>query len=134
MILHHYHHSSLQKNLWCHNAQPLKFLLKHASLVAPPWHDSLRQVGFVSTAAASAYCLIRGITLVGASDIVSRGGWGRRPCSRRWRSFGIGGLLLTHLLLFFIRVAEDDDLAVAGRPLEVMVEVTKKPSSKLLIT
>jgi hypothetical protein len=83
MSLHHHHHSFLQENLWCNNAQLLKFSFKHASLQALHWHGSLRQVGFISTAVATAYHPIRGITLVGAIDIVDGGGWGQGPSSRR---------------------------------------------------
>jgi hypothetical protein len=36
-------------------------------------------------------------------------------------------------LLFFIRVAEDDDLAITGWPKDVVVDVTKKPSGERLI-
>jgi hypothetical protein len=82
---------------------------------APPWHDRLKQAGFISIAAATTCRLIRSVTLVGAIGVVDGGGWDRGPCSRRWRNFGISGLLLVHLL-FFIGVIEDDDLAVAGRP------------------
>jgi hypothetical protein len=81
----------------------------------PPWRGSLRQASFVSTAAATVYRPIKGFTLVGAIGIVGEGSWGQGPCSRRWRSFGVGGLLLAHLL-FYIGVAEDDDLAIIGRP------------------
>jgi hypothetical protein len=113
--LHHHHHSSLQKNLWCNNAQPLKFSLKHASLQAPPWRDSLRQVSFISIAAATAYHPIGGITNVGAIGVVGGGGWGQRSCSRRWHNFNVDGLLLVHLIIF-IRVAKNDDLAIIKRP------------------
>jgi hypothetical protein len=60
-------------------------------------------------------------------------GWCRGPHSRRWCSFDIGGILLAHFF-FFMRVAEDDDVAIAGRPEDVAVEVTKKSSAELLIT
>jgi hypothetical protein len=55
----------------------MKFSLKHASLQAPSWSESLRQAGFISAAAATAYQLIRGITLVGVIGVVGRGGRGR---------------------------------------------------------
>jgi hypothetical protein len=51
-------------------------------------------------------------------------GWSRGPHSRRWCNISIGGSLLTHLL-FFIGVAEDDDLAVVGCPEKVAVEITE---------
>jgi hypothetical protein len=52
--------------------------------------------------------------------------------SRRWSSFGVGGMLLVHLL-FFVRVTEDDDFAVARRPEDLTVEVAKKSPGELLI-
>jgi hypothetical protein len=93
MDLPHHHHASLQKNLWCNNAQPLKF----------------------SAAAATVCHPIRSFTLVGAIGFVDGGGWSWGPCNRRWCSFDISGLLLAHLP-FFIRVTEDDDLIITGRP------------------
>jgi hypothetical protein len=116
MTLHHHHHSSLQKNLWCNSAQPLKFSFKYASLQTPLWYGSLSQAGFVSAAAATTYHPIWGITLVDVIGVVGGGGWGRGPYSRRWHSFGVDGLLLVHLLFFFIGVGEDDDLIIAGQP------------------
>jgi hypothetical protein len=50
--------------------------------------------------------------------------WSRGPHSRRWHNISVGGSLLTHLL-FFIGVAEDDDLAVIGCPEKVAVEITE---------
>jgi hypothetical protein len=41
-------------------------------------------------------------------------------------------MLLTHLL-FFIGVAEDDDLVIAGQPEDTAIEVTKKLPGELLI-
>jgi hypothetical protein len=38
-----------------------------------------------------------------------------------------------HLLFFLIRVAEDDDLAIAGWPKELAVEVAKEPFGELRI-
>jgi hypothetical protein len=111
----------------------LKFSLKHVSLQVPPWRNSLRQAVFVSTAAATVWRPIKSITLVGAIDVISGGGWGRGACSRRWRYFSVGGLLLAHLL-FFIRVTEDDDLVIARRPKDITVEVAKKPSGEILIS
>jgi hypothetical protein len=45
---------------------------------------------------------------------------------------GISESLLTRLL-FFIRVTENDDLAVVGWPKKTMVEVTKELSGEFLI-
>jgi hypothetical protein len=44
------------------------------------------------------------------------------------------GLVLAVFLLFFIRVIEDDDLAIARRPEDVAVEVAKKFLGELSIT
>jgi hypothetical protein len=54
------------------------------------------------------------------------------PGSRRWCDFSISGVFLAHLL-FFIRVIEDDDIAVIGRTEKPKVEVTEELSGKLLI-
>jgi hypothetical protein len=61
--------------------------------------------------------------------IGGEGDWSRGPHSKRWCSIGIDGSFLTHLL-FFIGVAEDDDLAVAGRPETTAVEVTEESSDE----
>jgi hypothetical protein len=60
------------------------------------------------------------------------GDCGRDPCSRRRHNSGIGGDLLTHLL-FLIRVAEDDDLAITRWPQDSVVKVTEESSGKLCI-
>jgi hypothetical protein len=44
------------------------------------------------------------------------------------------GLVLAVFLFFFIRVIEDDDLAIARRPEDVAVEVTKKFLGELSVT
>jgi hypothetical protein len=44
----------------------------------------------------------------------------------------IDDILLTRLL-FFIKVADDDDLAINGRTKKTMVEVIEEPPSKILI-
>jgi hypothetical protein len=44
------------------------------------------------------------------------------------------GLVLAVFLLFFIRVIEDDDLAIARRPEDVAVEVAKKFLGELSVT
>jgi hypothetical protein len=51
---------------------------------------------------------------------------------RRWCSFDISDILLTHLL-FFIRVVEDDDIAVIRWPKKIVVEVTEESLGELLI-
>jgi hypothetical protein len=65
--------------------------------------------------------------------IISRGGWGRGPHNRRWCNFYIGGILLVHLLFFFIGVAEDNDLFIVGWPNDVVVEVTEESFDEFLI-
>jgi hypothetical protein len=39
-----------------------------------------------------------------------------------------------HILFFFIEVTKDNDLTVAEQPKDIVVEVTKKSSSELLIS
>jgi hypothetical protein len=56
-------------------------------------------------------------------------GWGWGVYIRRWSSFDIGGVLLTHLL-FFIGVAT---VIIIGRPKKPAVEVVKKSSGEFLI-
>jgi hypothetical protein len=46
--------------------------------------------------------------------------------------FDAGSLLLTHLL--FIRVAEDDDLAIAERPKDNAVELAKEHLGEFKVT
>jgi hypothetical protein len=60
-------------------------------------------------------------------------GWGREISNRRWCSFGIDGVLLTHLL-FFIGVIEDDGIAIVGRPKKPAVEVIEELPGELLIS
>jgi hypothetical protein len=100
----------------------------------PPWRNSLRQSGFVSVATAITYHPIRRATLISVIGIFEGGGWGRRLHSRRWSNFGIGGILLTHLFFFFIRVTKDDDLAIARWPMDIVVEVVKESPGELLIS
>jgi hypothetical protein len=64
--------------------------------------------------------------------IISRDEWGSGVHSRKWSSFSISSDLLIHLL-FFINVAEDDDIAITGRPREPTVEVTEESSGELFI-
>jgi hypothetical protein len=63
--------------------------------------------------------------IIGVSD---KDSWGRRVCSRRWRNFGVGGVLL-----FFIGVVEDDDIAVVRRPKKTTVKVIEELPGELLI-
>jgi hypothetical protein len=72
------------------------------------------------------------ITLIGVIDVVG-GDWGWGPQSRRWRSFGVGGILLAQLFFFFIGVVEDDNLTVVGWPKDVAVEVTEESFDEFLI-
>jgi hypothetical protein len=67
--------------------------------------------------------------IIGIGD---KDSWGRRVCSRRWRNFGVGGVLLAHLL-FFIGVVEDDDIAVVRRPKKTTVKVIEELPGELLI-
>jgi hypothetical protein len=57
-------------------------------------------------------------------------GW--RFINRRWCSFGVSDLLLTHLL-FLIEVIEDNDIVIAGRPEKSSIEVIEELSGDLLI-
>jgi hypothetical protein len=108
----------------------------------PPWRDSLRQTGLVSTAAVITSFPIKGKTItiiilhplgifIGISG---RGGWGRGPHNRRWCSFGVSSIPLVHLFLFVRVIEDDDDVAVIGRAEDVTVEVAKKFPSEFLIT
>jgi hypothetical protein len=90
----------------------------------PFWGGSLRTTSIVST--------ITIIVLRPFGHIRGIGRWGRGVHSRRWSSFGVGGDLLTHLL-FFIGVAEDDDVVIAGQPKEPTVEFAEESSDGLFI-
>jgi hypothetical protein len=61
------------------------------------------------------------------------GSWSQGVSSRRWRGFGVGMVILAHLL-FLIRVAKDNDIAVIGRPEKPMVGVAEELSGDLLIS
>jgi hypothetical protein len=98
----------------------------------PSWYGILRQVSFVF-ATAIAYRPIRGATLIGIISIGGGGGWDRELHNRRWHGFDIGGILLVHLFLFFIGVAEDDDFVIIGQPEGPMVEVTEESLSEFCI-
>jgi hypothetical protein len=107
----------------------------------PSWHGSLRKPSVIAAAAVAVSLLIGGaiITIIVFHPCrciisVSGGDWGRIDCSSSSRIFGVGSLLLVHLLFFFIEITEDDDLTVAGRPKDVVVEVTKKSSNEFLIS
>jgi hypothetical protein len=111
MTLHHHSHSPLQKNLWCNNVGSLLFLnsLVYAPCRHPFWRGSLKRTSLISTATIIILHLF-GCVIGGGGG----GGWSRGVCSRRWHDFGVGVVILTHLL-FFVGVAENDDIAVAGR-------------------
>jgi hypothetical protein len=109
MTLHHHLHSSLQKNLWCSNAELLLFLnsSKHASCRHPFWCVSLRHNGLVSIA----------ITII------------LHPIGCNI----ISVVILVHLIFFLIGVTEDDDVAIIGWPKKSTVEVTEELSNDLLV-
>jgi hypothetical protein len=52
--------------------------------------------------------------------------------SRRWNNLGVDGGVLVRLI-FVIRITEDDDFAVAGRPENVSVEVAEELPGELLV-
>jgi hypothetical protein len=60
------------------------------------------------------------------------GGGSQGVYNRRWSSLGVDGGVLVRLI-FIIRITEDDDFAVAGRPEKVAVEVTEELPGELLI-
>jgi hypothetical protein len=115
--------------MWCRRAKPLSVLnsSKHASCRHPFWCDRLRTIGLISTITIIVLHSFRCIIGVGGGD-----GWGWGVHSRRWLSFGIGGVILMHLL-FLIRVTEDDDVAVTGWPNKPTFEVTEELFGELLI-
>jgi hypothetical protein len=55
-----------------------------------------------------------------------------RVYSRRWSSLGVGGGVLVRLI-FVVRITEDNDFAIAGRPENVAVEVTEELPGELLV-
>jgi hypothetical protein len=63
---------------------------------------------------------------------VVKGDWGRVDNSRSSCGFGADSLLLLHLL-FFIRVVDDNDLAVTRRLNDVTVKVAEKFSGELRV-
>jgi hypothetical protein len=52
--------------------------------------------------------------------------------SRRWRGFGVGGVLLMHLL-FFIGVTEDDDVVITEWPKRTTVEIAEQLLGNFLV-
>jgi hypothetical protein len=88
---------------------PVLNSLKHASCRDHFFEWNLRTTGLVSTITMTIMFSFRRIIDAGGKD-----GWGRRVHNRRWSSFGVNGVL-AHLL-FFIRVIEDDDVAIVERP------------------
>jgi hypothetical protein len=129
MRLHHHLHCPLQKNLRSSNAEPMLFL--NSSVLAPCghpfWRGSLRTIDLASTITTIILHPIGRIIDVDGGD---RWGWGIH--SRRWSSFDVGGDILARLL-FFIGVAEDDDIAVTRRPKKLVVEFIEEPSGELLV-
>jgi hypothetical protein len=71
------------------------------------------------------------VTLIGIISVDNEGGWGWGLHNGRWHGFG--GILLAHLLFFFIRVVENDDLAITRWPEEPAVEVTEESLGELCI-
>jgi hypothetical protein len=53
-------------------------------------------------------------------------------CSRRWSSLGVDDGVLVPLI-FIVRITEDNDFAVAGRPEDVAVEVAEELPGELLV-
>jgi hypothetical protein len=60
------------------------------------------------------------------------GGGIRGVCNRRWSSLGVEGGVLVRLI-FIIRITEDNNFVVAGRPEDVAIEVTEELPDELLI-
>jgi hypothetical protein len=60
------------------------------------------------------------------------GGGNRGVYSRRWSSLGVDGGVLVRLI-FVIRITEDDDFAITGRPENVAVEVAEELPGELLV-
>jgi hypothetical protein len=60
------------------------------------------------------------------------GGGIRGVCSRRWSSLGVDDNVLVRLI-FIVRVTENNDFAIAGRPEDVTVEVTEELPGELLV-
>jgi hypothetical protein len=60
------------------------------------------------------------------------GGGIRGVYSRRWSSLDVGGGVLVRLI-FVVRITEDNDFAIVGRPENVAVEVTEELPGELLV-
>jgi hypothetical protein len=58
-------------------------------------------------------------------SVDDRDSWSWELHGRMWRSIDLGGVLLAHLL-FFIGVAEDDDVAIIGRPKKTAGKVAEE--------
>jgi hypothetical protein len=67
--------------------------------------------------------------IIGVGD---EGSWGRGVSSKRRCSFGIGAVILVHLL-FFIGVTEDDHVAITGWPKKTTVALTEQLPDDFLI-
>jgi hypothetical protein len=106
---------------------PISNSLTFASCRHPFWGGSLRTTGLISTITIIILLPFGCIVGIGGRD-----GWGRGVQNRWWSSFGVNGVLLMHLLLF-IRVAKNDDVAIAGQSKKPTVEVIKESLSELLI-
>jgi hypothetical protein len=101
--------------------------LKHASLLALSWRGSLRRTSFIPTVSI----IIR--HPIGCVVGIRCGGGGiHRVCNRRWSSLGVDDGVLVRLILI-VGVTEDNDFVVAGRPEDVMVEVTEELPGELLV-
>jgi hypothetical protein len=141
MTLHHHPHSPLQNNLWCNDAESflLKFF-KACPYIHPFWCDGLRHVdlGFTVTTIilhSNGGGATTTITLHLVRFIIIVGGGGDRSQgvpSRRRRGFDVRAVILAHLL-FFLRVAEDDDVAIIRRPSKATIEVAEELASNFLI-
>jgi hypothetical protein len=98
-----------------------------ASYRHPFWHDILRTTCLISTITIIVVHPFRCVISIGSGD-----GWGQGVHSGRWSDFSDDGVLLVHLL-FFIRVANNDDIAIAGRPKKPAVEVIEESLGELLL-
>jgi hypothetical protein len=100
---------------------------KHASCRHHFLVRHLRTIDLIST--------ITMIILFSFGRIINTSGedsWGQGVHNRRRSSFDVDNVLLTHLL-FFIRVIEDDDVAITERPKKPTGEVVEEFPSEFLI-
>jgi hypothetical protein len=58
--------------------------------------------------------------------------WSQGVPWRKWHGTGIGVVILAHLL-FFLKVANDDNITIVGRPKMTAVEVTEQLAGNFLI-